>query len=138
MTETTFAPTVLLYALRGLERRALLCQWLTQAGIRAKEVQPGQYQQPLGLLLALPGFEPLPGQYPGLPFGEEMLVMFGFRGSMLNDLLRFFRQTGLAPVELKAMATPTNIHWSSLQLYEALRAERAQLQTLAQKERGST
>lgn len=138
MTETTFAPTVLLYALRGLERRALLCQWLTQAGIRAKEVQPGQYQQPLGLLLALPGFEPLPGQHPGLPFGEEMLVMFGFRGSMLNDLLRFFPETGLPPVRLKAMATPTNIHWNSLQLYETLRAERAQLQTLAQKERGST
>ena len=138
MTETTFSPTVLLYALHGSERRAQLSQWLAQASIRSVEVPPGQYRQPLGALLGLPGFEPLPGQYPGLPFGEEMLVMFGFRGSMLQDFLRFFREAGLAPVALKAMATPTNIQWSSLQLYEALRAEHAQLQASAQKERGNT
>ena len=37
------------------------------------------------------------------------------------------REEGLPPVALKAMVTPTNVNWSSLELFEALRQEHAQL-----------
>ncbi len=133
MTERLPRPTVLLYGIREEGRRRQITDWLRRAGIRPVEVAPADYRQPLGSLLTLPGFASLPGAHLGPAFREEMLVMFAFREGMLSDFLRFFRDAGLAPVALKAMITPTNIQWSSLELYEALREEHAQIQAAKEK-----
>ena len=136
MTERTVQPTVLLYHISDPARLARVRGWLERAGVRSLELAPTELNQSLGALLGLPGFAREPGLRLGGGPTEEMLVMFAFRGDLLNSFLAFFREEGLAPVALKAMVTPINIHWSALRLHEALRAEHTQLSAAAkQKER---
>ena len=99
---------------------------LEGAGIRVLTVAPHQLRQPIGALLGLPGFGEAPDPLPAA-LEEEMLVMFALRQGMLEGILGFFRRVCPPSVGLKAMVTPTNIHWSSLELYEALRQEREQI-----------
>jgi hypothetical protein len=120
-------PTVLLYQIADPGRAARIRAWLDRTGIRAVEVAPTELHHSLGALLELPGFARESGLWMGEALAQEMLVMFAFRGTMLSDFLRFFREEGLPPVALKAMVTPTNVNWSSLELFEALRQEHAQL-----------
>lgn len=119
-------PTVLLYEIRDPVRLARLRRYLEGAGIRVLTVEPHQLRQPIGALLGLPGFGEAPDPLPAA-LEEEMLVMFALRQGMLEGILGFFRQVCPPSVALKAMVTPTNIHWSSLELYEALRQEREQI-----------
>lgn len=127
MTELLPEPKVLLFNIQDPVRRLRIRRWLEGAGIRPVEVPASALHQRVGALLELPGFSLAAGPWLGQAPAEEMLVMFGFRGSMLGDFLRFFREQGLAPVALKAMVTPSNLSWSALELYEALRQERAAL-----------
>lgn len=122
----TARPTVLLYGFRDPARLEKLRDWLTSLGVRPLEVTPADYHQKLGALLELPGCEPRPPVLPGPLLEEEMLVLFAL--PELNAFLRLLRETGLAPAALKAVATPTNIQWTGRALFEALRAERAQIQ----------
>ena len=133
MTEARITPTVLLCGFRDPVRRKRICDWLTRAGVRPKELAPTELHQPIGGLLGLPGFSALPGPWLGPAPEEEMLVMFALPEGVLDRFLRFFREEGLAPVALKAMATPTNVSWSALQLFEALREEHAQFQAMREK-----
>ena len=139
MTERTVQPTALLYHISDPARLARVRGWLERAGVRSLELAPTELHQSLGVLLGLPGFAREPGLRLGGGPTEEMLVMFAFRGDLLNSFLAFFREEGLAPVALKAMVTPINVHWSALRLHEALREEHAQLRAAAkQKERDHT
>lgn len=133
MTAALPVPTVLLYCLRDPARRQRILSWLERAGVRPVEVPPEDWQKPIGTLLGLPLFSPAGAPAAEGAVEEEMLVMFAFRPGMLDAFLRFFREEGLAPVALKAMATPTNLNWSSAALYRALREEHHRLQTAAQK-----
>ena len=127
MNELLFTPAVLLYNFRDPSRRAKIRGWLDRKGIRALEIPPTELHHSLGALLELPGFDREPGLRLERGFEEEMLVMFGFQGSLLHEFLAFFRAEGLPPVPLKAMITPTNVYWSSLTLYEALKEEHTRL-----------
>ena len=130
MNEFLITPAVLLYNFRNPARRTRVRGWLERKDIRVLEVAPTELRHSLGALLGLPGFDREPGPWLGRGFDEEMLVMFGFQGTMLRDFLAFFREEGLPPVALKAMITPTNVNWTSLALYEALKEEHAQLQNV--------
>ena len=139
MNEAMPQPTALLYHISDPARLARVRGWLERAGVRALELAPTELNQSLGALLGLPGFAREPGLRLGGGPTEEMLVMFAFRGDLLNSFLAFFREEGLAPVALKAMVTPINVHWSALRLHEALREEHTQLRAAAkQKERDHT
>ena len=129
MNELLFTPAVLLYNFRDPARKARVRGWLERKGIRALEIPPTELHHSLGALLGLPGFDREPGLRLERGFEEEMLVMFGFPGTMLHDFLAFFREEGLPPVALKAMITPTNVNWTSLALHEALKEEHALMQT---------
>ena len=121
------APAVLLYNLAG-QRAAAVERWLTAHGIRPIRVAPADYARPLGALLRLPGtsFASPDSDTVCLGgFSEEMLVMFAFHGTMMQDFLAMFRAEGLSPVALKAVATPTNLQWTSLALHEELAREHA-------------
>ena len=133
MNEFLSTPAVLLYNFRDPARRARIRGWLERKGIRALEVAPTELRHSLGALLGLPGFDREPGLWLERGFDDEMLVMFGFQGTMLRDFLAFFREEGLPPVALKAMITPTNVNWSSLALHKALQEEHAQIQSAKEK-----
>ena len=59
---------------------------------------------------------------PGRAFDEEMLVLADFDHADLNFLLNELIRTGQR-VRLKAVATPTNIGWTSVELYHQLKSE---------------
>lgn len=116
-------PTVLLYHPEGPERLKKIRGYLEKQGIRLTVVPPEDYLQPIGSLLGLPGLERRPVQTAGNPIREEMMLMFGFQGSMMHDFLQFFRQEEIPSIQRKAVATPTNLFWNSVQLYEELSRE---------------
>lgn len=64
---------------------------------------------------------------PVRPFRDEMLVMADFDHADLNFLLNELIRTGQR-ISLKAVATPTNIHWTAVQLHQQLLAEARSMQ----------
>ena len=119
----SLSPAVLLYNLTG-SRAAAIDGKLADMGVRGIHVTPGDYARPLGALLELPGFPDSKAVCLG-SFSDEMLVMFTFHGTLMQDLLGWFRTAGLSPVALKAVATPTNLQWTSLALHAELSKEHA-------------
>ena len=115
-------PVVRLYNIEGprLRQIEMLAACL---GIRARAVQPGDYGRPVGSLCGAEDGEGARGLWNS--FSEEMLVMAFFPQGMLQRFLDGFRQTGLAPVRLKAMLTETNSRWNSCELRSELLREEA-------------
>ena len=83
--------------------------------------------QRLGALLELPGLSKDAAPNMGFSFSEEMLVMFAFTDKVMEDFFQSFRDAKIASVGLKAAITPTNINWTSKQLYEAISEEHARV-----------
>lgn len=113
-------PTILLYELdpQKESRLKLLCLALK---IKVRQVKREEYRESLA---ALCGMEALQGGlYSGPELGEEMLVMANFPEGLFNAFLQKYRRKKLAPVNLKAVLTPSNLHWDSLQLHEELKRE---------------
>ena len=90
--------------------------------IRARAVEASEYAEKLGALAGVSekGNEPFAGE----PFADEMLLMAGFAPQTLDAFLRAFRSYRVAPVALKAILTPVNAQWDSVQLHEELLRER--------------
>ncbi len=103
-------------------------RYLHRAGISTRTVITPEFLQPLGVLFELPGFVPNTLFNFDKDFKEEMLVMKNFSEEQLDNFLKFIRSSGLAPIELKAVLTPVNCQWNSLQLYQELTKERAAFQ----------
>ena len=91
-------------------------------GIRVRPVKKEEWGQPLG---ALCGLLPFVQSAPGLRIPDEMLVMAGFPDGLLDAFLRAYRESGLAPVRLKAVLTDTNMRWHFGQLHAQLCQEAA-------------
>ena len=113
-------PTVFLYNLdnpRGAKIRRL-CMPL---GLRTALVPRESYGLPLGALAegAVPETP-----YSGDGFDDEMMVLSDCPGRLLDLLLQSFRRNKVAPVHLKAVLTPTNGTWNSVELKTELSRER--------------
>ena len=91
--------------------------------IRIKVVMPEQYLEPIGYLAGLPDLQPCKEVYKDQGFEDEMLVFKGFDSNTLNLFLREFSKNKIERVALKAVLTPDNIKWNSLQLYEEIKKE---------------
>lgn len=124
-----FSPAVLLFHVQDPVKKARIGNYLRAKHIRMIEVAAKDLHQPIGLHLELPGIAREPGLWFGPELGEEMMVMFAFQGTMMREFLQFFRDEGLQPISLKAVATPTNISWSALDLFQELQKERAYFQS---------
>lgn len=113
---------VLFYHLDG-ERGAGIRALCVGQKIRVRTVAHAEYSEPIA---ALAGLSPLTGsRFSGDAFSDEMLVFCGFSDEQLDRFLKAFRRAGLPPVTLKAVMTPTNASWNSLQLHSELAREHA-------------
>lgn len=56
----------------------------------------------------------------GEGFEDEMLILKGFTGGMLDSFLHGFRKMKIQPVALKAVLTEANCGWNSLELHDEL------------------
>ena len=97
-------------------------------GIKVHQVLPADYLQPIGVLLALPGFERMPMRYGGPLLSDEMMLMSDFDDTLLSRFLSAYRHASILPIHLKAGVTPHNIFWTSLQLHQELQEEHRMMQ----------
>lgn len=113
-------PMVLLYNL-DTPKGAKLRRMCLPLGLRTRLVEPAEYGLPLNDLVE--------GKVPETPwtgetFLDEMLLLVNCPGPLLDRFLQGFRRNKIPPVGLKAVLTPTNGGWTSLELKEELSRER--------------
>lgn len=91
--------------------------------IRTKAVRKSEYNHPLGYLAGIKEIEPAETEFDGNGFDEEMIVMHNFTSKTVDGLIRALNKCGVGRVPLKAVITPTNKDWNSVQLYNAVKAD---------------
>ena len=101
----------------------VLCQ---KQHIRFRAVKPEEYALPVGALAGIPA-KAEGGAEPG-SFDAPMLVMCHMLSTQLNAFLQGMRQDGVPRVALKAVLTPTNVTWNSVQLHDELAREHEAVQ----------
>lgn len=119
----TAKPQILLYNLKDDDRTRQIRRYLNKAGVSVRMIQAPDFLQPLGYLFEIPGFDRNPQFNLGGNFQEEMLVIKDFTSEQLDEFLRFFKTNGIDSVKLKAILTPINQYWNSLQLHSELMQE---------------
>ena len=113
-------PLVLLYNLNN-DKGAKIRRMCLPLGLRARLVEPAEYGLPLNELAE--GAAP-ETPWTGEVFDDEVLLLVNCPGPLLDRFLQGFRRNKIPPVGLKAVLTPTNGAWNSLQLREELARER--------------
>ncbi|CVI72824.1 hypothetical protein NDGK_02743 [Clostridiales bacterium CHKCI001] len=114
--------TVLLFHIQDEVRLQALKRILMLMKVRVKVVDKADYLQPVGYLA---GIKELQTEqiYEGDELEEEMMIMAGFSNQQVDTLLAKMRKASLAKIHYKAILTPMNATWSTLQLYEELKKE---------------
>lgn len=120
--------TVLLYNFTE-ERLLGVKRALVPLKALAKEITREQFGTKLGCLVGEEGFEESADTHAE-PFGDELLVMYGFDSGDIDMLIRSLRKYGVGRVELKAVVTPTNINWNGSELYFAVKADHEKMKKL--------
>lgn len=113
-------PMVLLYNL-DTPKGAKIRRMCLPLGLRTRLVEPAEYGLTLNDLVE--------GKAPETPwageaFCDEVLLLVNCPGPLLDRFLQGFRRNKIPPVGLKAVLTPTNGGWTSLELKEELSRER--------------
>ena len=92
-----------------------------------KTVSKEDFSQPIGVLAGVKGIEPVDEKYDGDGFDEEMIVMGGFTSAKIDALVRALNKNGIGRIALKAVITPTNVNWNSVELYKAVKADHEEM-----------
>lgn len=118
-------PLLLTYNLNAQTAAALkrLCDGLQ---IRCRAVQHAEYALPIGALAGIPVAR-VPAAPSDQSFDDAMLVICFMLSDQLDALLAAMRQAGVR-VALKAVLTPSNVVWNSVQLRDALLSEHRTMQ----------
>lgn len=112
---------VLLYNLPE-KQRDLVIGILLKLNINSAQVQREIYNFPLEAILGIAPANGLTG-YEGAELREPMIIMHGLSQKKVNLVLRNLRLNKVN-ISLKASTTPTNLKWTSLQMYLMLQRER--------------
>ena len=117
---------VLYYNPGNAPKPALMKSVLVRMGIRIKNVTNEQTGETIGSLLGMEqqGKPDEAGEQMDGAIEEQMLVLHQFTERRLDQLLFRLRKAGVPKIELKAIVTEQNSHWTLYQLYEELRKER--------------
>lgn len=111
-------PVLFLYNLDN-PKGAKIRRMCLPLGIRTKLVPPQAHTLTLE---EMTGGAPVPAD--GAPgFSDELLLMAGFTSAQVDALILGFRRAKIPMVALKAVLTPTNCGWTSVQLHQELLRE---------------
>ena len=128
---------VLLYHIEDEEKAKRLKRVLLLMGVKIRMVSPEQYHLPIKDLINGQSGEITKEETANLmdcvktqdtdgaenekeSIQEEMMVMYGFSGNRLDELLNALRKNQ-SRINLKAILTETNKEWSSYVLYQELK-----------------
>lgn len=114
--------TVLLCNFTDQSQVSAIKRLLLLMKIKIRVIEKAEYLQPIGELAGIleTGTDSF---YDGEDLQEPMMVMSGLTSSRMNQFLGAFRKYRIAPVDLKAIVTPTNQYWNVLVLYEEIKKE---------------
>lgn len=115
---------ILLYQLENTVSWPSLQAALSIHRLSYRHVVPAEYHIPLGQLAHEP-VGSFPASAASQPIAEPMLIFCGLAPETLNQFLDLMRRLNISGIALKAVLTPTNQNWNSLQIYEELKKERA-------------
>ena len=118
--------SVLLYNFQDKKRTGKVKFIFVLMGIRIKTVEKADYLKSLGELAGEEDTEPVNSLFDGEGFDDEMLVLNHFTDSQMNYMLAYLRKEKLQ-IPLKAVLTPTNRSWNSLELYAEIKKEHEQM-----------
>lgn len=132
-------PTVLLYNFTDKRRRNKVNTFCAMHGIRVKVVDKESYEKPVLTLIDKEAEVLFDGtsalnlneqreegqENEKKDFSDEMLLMCNVGGQM-NPFLSYLRKEKVI-VPLKAVLTPTNQFWSSVELYMEIKKEHEQM-----------
>ena len=129
--------SVLLYNFTDKERADKVKFIFVLMGIKIRSVRKEDYLQPVGALSGIADISRTDAVYDGEGFDGEMLVICGLTDPQMDQMLAYFRREGIR-IPLKAVLTPTNMHWNSLELHDELvrehEAVRRQMEEKKEKE----
>ena len=121
-------PLLLTYNLKP-DTEARIARICRDLGIRVRTVNPGEYALPIGALAGIPiAKAPTPDAMPGHRFNDEMLVMCHMMSNELDAFLNSMRAANVPRIALKAVLTPINVAWNSLDLHRELAREHSEMQ----------
>ncbi|MBR0382057.1 MAG: DUF3783 domain-containing protein [Eubacterium sp.] len=115
---------ILLYQISEDEKKNYedVCSW---TGVDIRWIREEEYDVPIGYLVmgAEETYRNMLRTEQGPVFEEPMMIMAGFMGDEISTFLRTLRESGIKPVDRKAMITEYNAVWTSLMLHEELGKE---------------
>lgn len=88
--------------------------------IQTVKVKPTSYEQTLGYLAGISGFNRQNKTYTGPEFPSEMLVFAGMDSELVDAFLDAYKKASIPPIGLKAILTQHNIFWTATALYKEL------------------
>lgn len=132
-------PTILLYNFTDKRRRNKVNTYCAMHGIRVRVVEKRSYEKPVLTLIDKEAEVLFDGtsalsenvrtedgqEVEQKDFADEMLLMCNV-GSQMNPFLSYLRKEKVI-VPLKAVLTPTNQFWSSVELYTEIKKEHEQM-----------
>ncbi len=119
--------TVLLYNFND-EKLPKIRRALLPLKLFIKTVPKEDFLQPIGFLAGIKDIQPTEEKFTESGFCDEMLLMCGFTSAKTDMLIKALRRAGVGRIELKAVITPTNKYWNSIELYNAIKEEHRQMQ----------
>lgn len=115
--------TIYMYNLRN-ETGAMIEALCAREGIACCHVSPALYGERIGYVTGIEGFTASnTNAMPEAIIEDEMLLFKNFDQEQLTTFLASYRQAGIKVIPLKAGLTPTNIHWTSVELHAELQEE---------------
>lgn len=88
--------------------------------IQTVKVKPSSYNQQLGYLAGIMGFNRKNDSYNGTEFPTEMMVFSGMDSDMVDMFLAKYKEASIPPIGLKAIITQHNVFWTAEELYREL------------------
>ena len=104
------------------EREAAVREALRSCKVPARRVPDADIGQKIGYLAGWKGFKRTP-EDGGAPFAEEVLILQGVPGKLLDAILLRFEAEGLGRIRLKVVVTPYNALWTLRRLCETIQKE---------------
>lgn len=88
--------------------------------IQTNKIKLSAYNQKLGHLAGISGFNRENTTYTGPEFPSEMMVFSGMDSDLVDTFLTKYKEASIPPIGLKAIITPHNVFWSAEDLYKEL------------------
>lgn len=120
--------TVLLVQFEDKEEIMKIRKALMPLGIRIRTAGKEEYLQTIACLMGGKEAERKEEIYEGPGLEDKMMVLGGFTGSGIDQVLGAMRKQGVSRIQHKAVMTETNQSWNCLELFQELERERKQFE----------